>query len=160
MKINDRVVHHVIMCIFVVLAILGITLLGTSSLKDIEESKKAEIVINNLTELRTALEKYYQLTKHYPDLTKDGAKDNLRILDYTDETGKKISFAEIYGRNAIHKTPESEYVGETNEVFNTKNFDNGTEKGGWNYDYTNQTGEIHANLVENAYLQGIKWEEY
>ena len=160
MKINDRVVHHVIMCIFVVLAILGITLLGTSSLKDIEESKKAEIVINNLTELRTALEKYYQITKHYPDLTKDGAKDNLRILDYTDKTGRKISFAEIYGRNTIPKTPESEYTGETNEIFNTKNFDNGTEKGGWNYDYTNQTGEIHANLVENAYLQGIKWEEY
>ncbi|WP_410208326.1 hypothetical protein [Fusobacterium sp.] len=160
MKINERKIHRIFTAICMIFAVLGIVLLGKSSFNDIEESKKAEEVINSLTELRIALEEYYQVTKRYPDLTLEGAKDNLKLLDFTDDSGKKISFAEIYGRNTIPKTPKANNINETNEIFNTKNFDNGTEKGGWNYDYTNQTGEIHANLRENAYLQGIKWEEY
>lgn len=160
MKIEDRTVDRVINGIFIVLALAIALVLGSFSLRDLKESKKAEETIDNLVELRVALEKYYQLTKHYPDLTQDGAKDNLKILDYIDEYGNKISFADIYGRNSIPCTPNTETFEKTNEIFNTKNFDNGTETGGWNYDYINQTGEIHANLEENAYFQGIKWKEY
>lgn len=160
MKIEDRTVDRVISGVFIVLALAIALVLGSFSLRDLKESKKAEETIDNLVELRVALEKYYQLTKHYPDLTQEGVKDNLRLLDYVDEYGNKISFADIYGREAIPKTPNTEVIGESNDIFNTKNFDNGTETGGWNYDYANQTGEIHANLSENAYFQGIKWKEY
>lgn len=160
MRINDRKIHRIFTRICMILAVICVCWFGKVTFIHMEESKKAEMVINNLTELRVALEEYYQLTKSYPDLTLEGAKDDLKLLDFIDENGKKISFAEIYGHSAIPKTPKADGLYETNEVFNTKNFDNGTERGGWNYDFTNQTGEIHANLRENAYLQGIKWEEY
>lgn len=141
--------------------ILSIALfLSSSNLKDLKDTKKAEKTINHLVELRVALEKYYQLTGHYPELCREGAKDDLKILDYVDENGKRISFAEIYGKNTIPTTPKTEKFPASNHIFNTRNFDNGTNRGGWNYDYINFSGEIHANLPENSYNQGIKWMEY
>ena len=160
MASKDKKIQSFIMWLFIIVAVVVAVVLGTFSVKDIRESKKAENVVNDLTELRIALEKYYQVSRHYPELTKDGAKDNLKLLDYIDENGKKISFADIYGHNTMPKTSATESITENNEVFDTKNFDNGTETGGWNYDYANQTGEIHANLKDNAYSQGIKWQEY
>lgn len=146
--------------IFVVVVLVITLILSSSNWLDLKEAKKAEKTIKNLTELRIALEKYYQLTGEYPELTREGAKDNLKILDYIDKNGKNISFAKIYGKNSIPSTAKTDKFPESNKVFNTKNFDNVTENGGWNYDYINYSGEIHANLAEDSYYQGIKWSEY
>lgn len=128
-------------------------------MKDLKYLKKAEIVQKNLKDLRVALEKYYQLTGKYPELTKSGAYDNLRILDYIDEDGRKISFADIYGKEKIAFTQSTESVAENNRVFDTNNFKDINGLAGWNYDYTGQTGEIHANLKPNVYFQGVDWSE-
>lgn len=144
----------------VILGIAVIILIGIYNINDLKEARKAEATLKNLRELRIALEKYYTLTKDYPDLTKDGAKDNLKILDFKTPTGETISFAEIYGRNSIPKTPENERVNSSNEVYNTNDFRNGTNIGGWNYDYSGHTGEIHANLPFNVFSQNMNWCEH
>ncbi len=100
------------------------------------------------------------LTKDYPDLTKEGVKDNLKLLDFKTTDGDIISFAEIYGRNTIPKTPENERINSSNEIYNTDDFINGTNTGGWNYDYSGRTGEIHANLPFNVFSQNMNWCEH
>ena len=129
------------------------------NMSDLKYLKKAELVQKYLKELRIALEEYYQLTGKYPELTKPGAYDNLRILDYTDEKGRKISFADIYKRNRIAFTQGTDKISQNNRVFDTNDFKNINGLAGWNYDYSGQTGEIHANLLPNTYFQGVDWSE-
>lgn len=129
------------------------------NMSDLKYLRKAEIVQENLNELRIALEKYYQLTGKYPELTKPGAYDNLRLLDYVDEKGKKISFADIYKKNKIAFTQGTDKIYQNNRVFDTNDFKNINGLAGWNYDYSGQTGEIHANLLPNTYFQGVDWSE-
>lgn len=141
--------------------LLGISIyLGKQHLDNTFQNNKAETVIRELNRLRTALEEYYQIANHYPNLSKEGASNNLKMLDYIDENGKKISFADIYKQNEIAYTPEMDNVKSSNKVYNRNFFENGTQCGGWNYDYSTQTGEIHANLKKNTYNQGINWLEY
>lgn len=128
--------------------------------KDMSDLNHAKIVVNETKRLRIALEKYYQISGKYPNLTEYGVWNNLKELDYTDNNGKKISFADIYGSNTIASTPVNGKVEESNVVYDKKYFDNGTLSGGWNYNYTEQTGEIHPNIRDNAFFQGIKWEEF
>lgn len=146
--------------ILFVIVIIGVIILGTYNVKDLKEARKAEETLKNLIELRSALEKYYKLTNHYPNLTKMGVKDNLKLLDYTDENGNLISFAEIYGHTSIAKTVGTENLLESNEVYDISDFSKGTESGGWNFNFSGNTGEIHANLPKNTYSQGINWYEY
>lgn len=129
------------------------------NMSDLKYLRKAEIVQENLTELRIALEKYYQLTGKYPELTKPGAYDNLRLLDYVDEKGRKISFADIYKKNKIAFTQGTDKIYQNNRIFDTNDFKNINGLAGWNYDYSGQTGEIHANLLPNTYFQGVDWSE-
>ena len=160
MKIKEKIVNYTLLCIGITVTAIIAIYLGAQNLQDTIESKKAERVMQDVKRLRIALEKYYQITGKYPELSMDGANNNLKILDYIDKNGKKISFAEIYGEDKLPKTPKTNIFPEKNEVFDRANFDNGTETGGWNYDYSNQTGEIHANLIKNVYSQGIDWKEY
>lgn len=130
------------------------------NISELNDQKKAENTLDNLREIRIALEKYYNKTKTYPELTKDGVWNNLRLLDYHDRNGELVSFAEIYGADVLKGTFKNDELDENNTVKNINNFKNGTMSGGWNYDYTGQTGEIHANLPYNHYSQQIEWHEY
>lgn len=151
---------NVITVILYVAVLLGVVILGGYNVKDIKEVRKAEKTLNNLMELRNALEEYYKLTNRYPELSRVGVKDNLKLLDYRDEKGRVISFAKIYGHDSIPKTSGTEELLESNYVYDTSDFSNGSNNGGWNFDFSKNTGEIHANLPNNAYSQGINWSEY
>lgn len=150
----------VITTIFSIIGVLAVIILGSYNVKDLSEARKAERVLEELKDLRVALEEYYQLTKEYPNLTLDGAKDNLRLLDYKNSRGELISFADIYGHETLPKTEEGEGVVESNDIYDIANFSKGSNTGGWNYNYSGQTGEIHANLPENIYFQGVEWDKY
>ena len=145
-----------------VLCILGIGYIlynvGMSKIQDLKYAEKAEIVSKELKELRVALEKYYQKTGEYPDLTQEEVWDNLSLLDFTNEKGEVISFAKIYGKNILAKTPDLEEEGSgSNRVYNVKNFDEVTFTGGWNYNFGDKTGEIRINLPKGVFHQGIEW---
>lgn len=159
-KIIKEFKEKIIVGFFSIIVIIAVIALGSYNVKDLKEVRKAEETLNNLVELRAALEKYYQLTQSYPDLSKEGVKDNLQLLDYKDDKGKVISFAKIYGHNSIPKTSGSEVSAANNIVYDTSEFTKGNNNGGWNYDFSGKTGEIHANLPYNVYSQGINWCEY
>lgn len=146
--------------VFSVIVVLAVVILGSYNVKDLQEVKKAEETLNNLIELRQALEEYYQLTQSYPDLLKSGVKDNLQLLDYRDEKGEIISFAKVYGHNSLPKTPGTETNMGNNNIYDVSDFTKGSNDGGWNYNFSGKTGEIHANLPKNIYSQGINWCEY
>ncbi|MGF6905845.1 hypothetical protein [Fusobacterium sp. PH5-44] len=141
-------------------AVVGIVVLIFLNVSEINDQSKAENTLASLSEIRSALEKYYNKTKTYPELTKEGAWNNLKILDYYDKNGELVSFAEIYGKNILDGTFKNDKIDLNNTVRDIADFKNGTMSGGWNYDYTNQTGEIHANLPQNHYGQQIEWDEY
>lgn len=134
--------------------------ISKDNIDDVQNAKKAEKMLNELDRVRVAIDNYYQLTGKFPELTRENVWNNLRELDYYDENGKLISFAEIYGENELFKTCSGDRLEESNVVYDVQNFKEGTEIGGWNYNYSGRTGEIHANLPYNVYLQGIKWNEY
>lgn len=127
---------------------------------DLKKARNAEMVNMELKALRNALEEYYKLTGTYPELTREGAKDDLSILDFENKKGEKISFREIYGKNELFKTPESEGTEQSNEIYDVEDFSKVTLTGGWNYNFKNRTGEIRLNLPTDAYSQGIVWSEY
>ncbi|MGL5050518.1 MAG: hypothetical protein ACRC6A_00800 [Fusobacteriaceae bacterium] len=125
---------------------------------DIKDAEKAELTINKIIKLRTALEKYQEIAGHYPDLTKnEEVKSNLFILDYISEKGEKISFGDIYGQQNIDLTELTTNLEENNRIYPVTVFKNLTLNGGWNYN--KRTGEIRANLPENIYGQNIIWTE-
>lgn len=157
---KNKIIDFLMMAFGILIAVIIAIYLGNRNLQDTKENKKAERVIANLKELRIAIEKYYQLTQTYPELSREGAYKDLKILDYKDKDGNLISFAKIYKHNEMPMTEETNVFKEKNIVFDRNYFENGTETGGWNYDYSTQTGEIHANLIKNAYGQGINWAEY
>ncbi|MDX8336369.1 MULTISPECIES: hypothetical protein [Cetobacterium] len=135
--------------LFIYLAMRGID--------DLTGTYKIDETIRSTKELRIALEKYYQLTGNYPNLTKPGVNMNLHLLDYIDSSGKEISFAEIYGRKTLAKTYGSNSIIASNEVYDIQDFEKGSKTGGWNYNYSQGTGEIHPNLPEDIYLEKVNW---
>lgn len=143
------IINIAVTILFIYLAMRGID--------DLTGTYKIDETIRNTKELRVALEKYYQLTGDYPELTKPGVNLNLHLLDYTDSKGRKISFAEIYGRKTLTKTYGSNSIIASNEVYDTQNFEKGSKNGGWNYNYSQKTGEIHPNLPEDIYIEKINW---
>ena len=143
------IINIAVTILFIYLAMRGID--------DLTGTYKIDETIRNTKELRIALEKYYQLTGDYPELTKPGVNLNLHLLDYTDSKGRKISFAEIYGRKTLTKTYGSNSIIASNEVYDIQNFEKGSKNGGWNYNYSQKTGEIHPNLPEDIYIEKINW---
>lgn len=157
---NDKIKSYVMEIMVIFLGLLFVFMyIVHPGIKDITNSKKAEKVQKNLIKIRIALEEYYQITGDYPELSKLGASDNLKILDYVDENGNKISFADIYGKDSLTFTEESDNLGRNNKVFDTNKFDDLNGLCGWNYDYSGQTGEIHPNIPNNMYDQGIEWNK-
>lgn len=127
--------------------------------KDIKYTQKAEETQKNLNELRIALDKYYGISGKYPELTREGANNDLKILDYIDKFGNEISFAKIYNKNSIEFTDGTKQLGKNNKIFDTNDFKKKNGLAGWNYDYSGQTGEIHPNLPRDMYKQNIEWSE-
>lgn len=127
---------------------------------DLKNVKNAETTLVRITEIRVALEEFYQKTGEYPNLLIIGSDGELKDVMGIGKNGEKIYFSKIYGRNKllfpiVNKTKFLE-----NGVYDVSDFKNSvTMKGGWNYNYKEKTGEIHANLPENYYQQGIKWHE-
>lgn len=158
--LKNRISEQIFGIVSFIIAVVFVVILGSFSVKDLTESKKAEETLKELTDLRIALEKYYQISGQYPDISKVEVTNNLKLLDYINESGEKISFAEIYGRNSIAFTPSTDTLEKKNKVIDTNKFEPTKEYGGWNYDYSGGTGEIHANLPYNVYSQGINWSEY
>ena len=156
---NKGIAIIIEIAIIIVIIVLLIFYAVIPNVSDIKYLKKAETVQKDLKELRIALEKYYQLTGKYPELSKPGACDDLRILDYIDEKGRKISFAEIYKKNKIAPTQSADGIYYNNRVFDNNDFKKINGLAGWNYDYSGQTGEIHANLKSNTYFQEVDWSE-
>lgn len=134
--------------------------IGVSEVQDLNYAKKAEDVSKELKDIRRALEIYYQRTGGYPDLTREEVWNNLELLDFIDDKGENISFAKIYGRNDLAKTPDIYEGSGDNKVFNVQNFKNVTHSGGWNYNYDGKTGEIRINLPKDAFHQGIDWSRH
>ncbi|MGL6130893.1 MAG: hypothetical protein ACRCZ9_04635, partial [Fusobacteriaceae bacterium] len=122
-------------------------------ISDVKNVKKTEVTMENIKEIRIALEKYYKLTGNYPNLVQQGANNNLKMLDFLNSDGEKISFAEIYGKNNLEPTLSINGSVESNVVYDVQNFKDGNFKGGWNFNYTGNNGEIHANLPLDAYGQ-------
>lgn len=146
--------------IIAIVSVVTIAILygSMNRISDVKNVEKTEITMKRMREIRVALEGYYQLTGKYPELVKDGANENLRILDYTDSQGKKISFADIYGKDRLESTSETSGIAESNLVYDTEDFKKGNLNGGWNFNYSGNSGEIHANLPKSAYNQDIDWE--
>lgn len=143
------IINIIVTIIFITLAMRGI--------EDLTGTYKIDETIRNTKEIRIALEKYYQATGTYPNLAKEGANNDLTILDYIDKNNKKISFAEIYGRKTLAKTYGSNSIIASNVVYDIDNFSNITESGGWNYNYKGNTGEIHPNLPDKIYIEKVNW---
>ncbi len=127
-------------------------------LSDVRDSTKAARVQKELVGMRIALEEYYTSTGQYPDLLAEGVKDNLELVKGESREGKKVSFAQFLGKKSIPKTPKADLIEESNRVIDQG--DTGNDGvGGWKYNYSGKTGEIHANLPDNTYNQLIKWSE-
>lgn len=150
-NILNWAVYIIVTIIFICVAINGID--------DLTGKYKIEQTIQNMKEIRIALEEYYQLTGRYPELSKEGVANDLTLLDYVNSDGEKISFAQIYGRKSLEKTLGNKGLYATNKVIDTDDFENKTNTGGWNYDYSGQTGEIYPNLPDDIYLEKINWNK-
>ena len=155
-----RIRLYVIEFIIIVISILFLGYhMIIPNISEVSEMKKAEIVQKNLRQIRVALENYYQVAGEYPNLGKEGAINNLRILDKLNDRGEVISFATIYKSEELAYTEEMATFLKSNKVISSNDFSVADGSGGWIYNYLDQTGEIHANLPENIYKQNIKWIE-
>lgn len=144
--------------LIVVACIVFFSYFAIEGMNDLRDVGKVEQIQQDLKELRTALEKYYEKTGTYPNLLQEGAKDNLSILDYENARGEKISFAEIYGKNSLPKTAGTKLLPASNSIYDISDFNQGNNQGGWNYNYSQFTGEIHANIAEDTFMQKIDWK--
>jgi len=127
-------------------------------LSDVRDSTKAARVQKDLVGMRIALENFYTATGEYPDLISEGMKDNLKLIKAESIEGKKVNFAQFLERDSIPKTPKSGLIEESNLVIDWENSEQ-IGIGGWKYNYSGKTGEIHANLPDNMYNQLIEWSE-
>ena len=127
-------------------------------LSDVRDSTKAARVQKDLVGMRVALENYYTATGEYPDLISEGMKDNLKLIKAESIEGKKVNFAQFLEKDSIPKTPKSGLIEESNLVIDWENSEQ-TGIGGWKYNYSGKTGEIHANLPDDMYNQLIEWSE-
>lgn len=142
--------------LIIILSVVGIlAFMSVPKLSDVKDSGRAAEVQKNLIDLRVALEEYYSRAGEYPMLS--GTENRLEELKIEGNSGESVSFGELLGRRRIPSTPNLEGSSGGNAVRNLQDFSKGAYDGGWNYNYTEQTGEIHANLPENIFKQSIDW---
>lgn len=136
-----------VMCILAFMAIPKVS--------DVKDSSRAAAVQKDLVSIRVALEEYYSKTDTYPDLI--GAEDRLMELGYRDRGKAEVVFGKILDRRSLPSTPGIDGAPETNKVHDMEDFSEGDGRGGWNYNFSGRTGEIHVNLPENIFRQSIDW---
>jgi prepilin-type N-terminal cleavage/methylation domain-containing protein len=143
--------------VIVVGALLLFSIMAIPRISDVKDCTKAAKVQRELVDLRLALENFYTTTGTYPDLASEGVKDDLELAREEGLDGKKNNFAQSLGVDKMPETPRTNVLEKNNRVSDLEDFINGDMKGGWNYNYAGKTGEIRANLPENAYGQMINW---
>ncbi len=142
----------------IIVSVIGIfAFMALPRLSDVKDSAKAAGVQKDLTDLRVALEEYYSQVEEYPALM--GVEDVLEDVSGRDSHGNEITFAQVLGGRKLPTTPEAEGVGKRNTVVDLQDFEKGDGSGGWNYNYGEKTGEIHANLPVGIFRQSIDWKE-
>ena len=144
--------------VIVVGALFLFFVMAIPRLSDVRDSTKAAKVQKDLVGMRIALENFYTATGEYPDLISEGAKDDLKLVKKESTEGKKVNFAQFLERDSIPETPKSGLIEESNLVIDWDDLEQ-EGIGGWKYNYSGKTGEIHANLPDNMYNQLIRWSE-
>ena len=61
--------------------------------------------------------------------------------------------------NILDFTEKTDSLAESNKVIDSNDFNKIDGSGGWIYDFSNQSGEIHPNLPTNVYFQNINWSK-
>ncbi len=130
----------------------------TPTINEVINKDKASSVQSNLNHIRIALEEYYQKMGYYPELTRDGVNLNLTLLNSFNDKGEFVSFSKIYGNVEFPYTESSGDLKKSNKIINSNDFNNIDGSGGWVYDFSGQTGEIHPNLPKDIYNQNIDWK--
>lgn len=148
---------------FIILLIIGI--IGMFSLSFIFNNDRDNLVesdhlIKELTKIRIAIDKYRLETGVLPNLCMEGANKDLSLLDYKLSDGRIISFKELLGESELPCTSKSIEIFSNNNVQDISDFSKADLSGGWVYDYSGQTGEIHINLASDIFNQGIDWIKY
>lgn len=161
MKINFKGNYKLILEIIVGIIIISVSMFYAFyySVDDLKNVKNAETTLLRQKKIRVALEEFYQKTGIYPNLVEEGVSNNLQLVATEGKDGKKVYFSLIYGKNKLDAPVAKDGEKESNKVYDVEDFKEATNNGGWNYNYTGNTGEIHANLPDNYYLQQIKWNE-
>lgn len=143
-----------ILFIIVSFFILYIIYVVTSFSNRDSDINSAKILMESIQDIRISIDKYYLETGEFPDIS----KKDLSTVVAKNKKDKNIIFSEIYGKNELVKTPKFKNLEASNQVNILENFNNFSNNGGWNYNI--KTGEIHANLPNNFFEQGIEWETY
>lgn len=142
----------------IIVSVIGIfAFMALPRLSDVKDSSKAAGVQKDLTGLRVALEEYYSQVEEYPALM--GVEDVLEDVSGRDSHGNSLTFAQVLGRKKLPSTPEAEGVKKRNTVTDLQDFREADGSGGWNYNYGEKTGEIHANLPAGIFRQSIDWND-
>ena len=142
----------------IIVSVIGIfAFMAIPRLSDVKDSAKAAGVQKDLTDLRVALEEYYSQVEDYPALM--GVEDVLEDVSGRDSQGDSLTFAKVLGRKKLPTTPEAEGVKKRNTVTDLQDFKESDGSGGWNYNYGDRTGEVHANLPVGIFRQSIDWSE-
>ena len=139
--------------LIIVSAIAIFALMAIPKLSDVKESRVAAQVQKDLVDIRTALEIHYKQTGEYPVLV--GNEDRLMKVIVEDE----LTFGDIIGKRKMPSTPKVGEIESSNRIIDTRKFPSSSGNGGWNYDQSGRTGEIHVNLPMNIFKQEIDWNK-
>lgn len=147
-----------IMEILLFIAVLaGLSIIVISRTQDIRSASMGARVQKDLVSMRLAMEEYYVETGGYPKLVKLDKDRSLEDVGTRGRNGSIVSFGKILNKNRIPSTPSVGEIVESNRVEDISDFSTGSGLGGWNYNESEETGEIHVNLPRNIFDQGIDW---
>lgn len=122
-----------------------------------DEVELPKLMIKDIKNVRIAIDEYYRATGTFPNLELVNTDEKLEQI-FFEEEGERIYFKDFLKENKMPSTPSYKKLSKTNKVIIVTNFRKTTNDGGWNYNI--ETGEIHVNLPENFFGQGIDWNSY
>ena len=112
------------------------------------DAAKAANVQGNLANLRTAISMFKAKEGEYPT-------QGNGLFDFDQQGDLSVKFQNYYSKSSMPYTPKFDGSGDS---ASQNNVTTGTsDNGGWVY--TEASGEIHADILENAYEQAIDWDE-
>lgn len=122
-----------------------------------DEVELPKIMIKDIKNVRIAIDEYYRATGIFPNLELVNTDEKLEQI-FFEQDGERIYFKDFLKENTMPSTPNYKKLSKTNKVTIVTSFSKPTNDGGWNYNI--KTGEIHVNLPENFFGQGIDWKSY